>query len=263
MTKSITLKVAEAYHRDVGRGTARFSQDLMTGMGVKNDDVVEIQGKISICAVAQPTQSSDHSDIIRIDGNLRSKLGVEVDDKVVVKKTEVRPAKRVTMAPSKRIQLVGGPQYLLRNRLGRPIVKGERLRVEMISSSLGFVVVSTTPRGPVVVTTDTNLKILEEPLDELSVREVAYEDIGGLAKEIRMVREMIELPLRHPELFQKLGINPPTCVLLHGPPGTGKTLIARAVASKTDANFISVKGPELISKWVGECKSPITKVTGI
>lgn len=260
MTKSITLKVAEAYHRDVGRGTARFSQDLMTDLGVKNDDVVEIQGKTSICAVAQPIRSSDHSDIIRIDGNLRSNLGVGVDDKVVVKKTEVKPARRVTVAPSKRIRLVGGPQYLLRNLLGRPIVKGERLRVDMISSSLGFVVVSTTPRGPVVVTTDTNLKILEEPLDELSIREVAYEDIGGLAKEIRMVREMVELPLRHPELFQKLRIDPPKGVLLHGPPGTGKTLIARAVASETDANFINISGPEITSKYYGESEKRLREI---
>jgi len=260
MTKTITLKVAEAYHRDVGRGIARLGQGEMAEMGIVSGSVVEIQGKMSVCAVALPTHSKDDPAFIRIDGNLRGNLEVGIDDKVLVKKTETKPARRMVVAPTRKIRLVDGPQYLLRTLLGRPIVRGERLRVEMISSSLGFVVVSTSPRGPVVVTPDTNIKILEETLDELKVREISYEDIGGLAKEIRMVREMIELPLRHPELFQKLGIDPPKGVLLHGPPGTGKTLIARAVASETEASFMNISGPEITSKFYGESEKRLREI---
>ncbi len=260
MNKTITLKVAEAYHRDVGRGIARLSQDLISEMGVEGGGVVEIQGKKSIYAVAWQASTKDSADVVRIDGNLRSNLGVGIDDKVAVKKSEARPAKRVVVAPTTQTRLIGGPQYLHRMLLGRPIVKGEQLKVEMISSSLGFVVVSTAPKGPVVVTSDTEIKILKDTLEEMAVRDVSYEDIGGLSREIRMVREMIELPLRHPEIFQKLGIRPPQGLLLHGPPGTGKTLIARAVASETEANFMSMSGPEITSKFYGESEKRLREI---
>ena len=260
MNKTITLKVAEAYHRDVGRGIARLAQDLISEMGVEGGGVVEIQGKKSIYAVAWQASPKDSTDVIRIDGNLRSNLGIGIDDKVAVKKSEARPAKRIVVAPTTRTRLIGGPQYLLRILLGRPIVKGEQLRVDMISSSLGFVVVSTVPKGPVVVAAETEIKILKETLEEMAVRDVSYEDIGGLSREIRMVREMIELPLRHPEIFQKLGIRPPQGLLLRGPPGTGKTLIARAVASETEANFISMSGPEITSKFYGESEKRLREI---
>jgi len=139
-------------------------------------------------------------------------------------------------------------------------VKGEQLKIEMISSALGFVVVSTAPKGPVVVAAETEIKILKDTLEEMAVRDVSYEDIGGLAEEIRMVREMIELPLRHPELFERLGIRPPQGLLLFGPPGTGKTLIARAVASETEANFISISGPEITSKFYGESEKRLREI---
>jgi transitional endoplasmic reticulum ATPase len=260
MNKTITLKVAEAYHRDVGRGIARLSLDLIRDMGVEGGGVVEILGKKSIYAVAWQASPKDSPDIIRIDGNLRSNLGVGIDDKVAVAKSEARPAKRIVVAPTTRTRLIGGPQYLHRTLLGRPIVKGEQLKVEMISSSLGFVVVSTAPKGPVVVAAETEIKILKETIEEMAVRDVSYEDIGGLAREIRMVREMIELPLRHPEIFQKLGIRPPQGLLLFGPPGTGKTLIARAVASETEANFISISGPEITSKFYGESEKRLREI---
>ena len=260
MESIITLKVAEAYHRDVGRGIARLSQDHILQMGVEGGGIVEIQGKRNVYAVAWQASPKDPSDQIRIDGNLRSNLGVGVDERVSVRKSEARPAKRVVVAPTTRTRLVGGAQYLLRILLGRPIVKGEQLKVEMISSSLGFVVVSTAPKGPVVVTSETDIKILKDTLEEMAVRDVSYEDIGGLAKEIRMVREMIELPLRHPEIFSRLGIQPPQGLLLHGPPGTGKTLIARAVASETEANFVSLSGPEVTSKFYGESEKRLREI---
>jgi len=260
MNKTITLRVAEAYHRDVGRGIARLSSDLIREMGVEGGGVLEILGKKSIYAVAWQASPKDSPDVIRIDGNLRSNLGVGIDDKVAVKKSEARPAKRIVVAPTTKTRLIGGPQYLQRILLGRPIVKGEQLKVEMISSSLGFVVVSTAPKGPVVVAAETEIKILKETLEEMAVRDVSYEDIGGLSREIRMVREMIELPLRHPEIFQKLGIRPPQGLLLFGPPGTGKTLIARAVASETEANFINISGPEITSKFYGESEKRLREI---
>jgi len=143
---------------------------------------------------------------------------------------------------------------------GRPIGTGEPLKIGVISSALGFVVVGTAPKGPVVVAAETEIKILKDTLEEMAVRDVSYEDIGGLAEEIRMVREMIELPLRHPELFERLGIRPPQGLLLFGPPGTGKTLIARAVASETEANFISISGPEITSKFYGESEKRLREI---
>jgi len=203
MNKTITLKVAEAYHRDVGRGIARLAQDLIGEMDLEGGAVVEIQGKKTTAyAVVWQSSSKEAKDVIRIDGNLRGYLGVGIDDRVAVRKSEARPAKRVVVAPTTRTRLIGGPQYLLRTLLGRPVVKGEQLRIEMISSSLGFVVVSTAPKGPVVVAAETEIKILKETLEEMAVREISYEDIGGLTMEIRMVREMIELPLRHPRYFR-------------------------------------------------------------
>ena len=175
---------------------------------------------------------------------------------------EAKPARKIVLAPTRQIRLIGGPQYLLRMLEGRPVVKGEQIRVEMINNSLSLVVVSTVPSGPVIITNDTIISITRETLEELPlhVREISYEDIGGLSREIRDIREMIEVPLRHPELFAKLGINPPRGVLLHGPPGTGKTLIARAVASETDANFISISGPEVVSKFYGESEERLRQI---
>lgn len=255
MNEEIALRVAEAYHRDAGKSIARISLDMIKSLGLKNGEVVEIQGRNKVCAVAWPGNPGDAPDIIRIDGNLRSNLGVGIDDKVIVRRTEVKPARRVLLSPTRSVRLIGGPQYLLRVLEGRPVIKGEQIRIDMITNSLVMVVVSTTPSGPVVITRDTVINITSEQIEGFQFRDVTYEDIGGLGREIRAIREMVELPLRHPEIFQKLGITPPKGVLLHGPPGTGKTLIARAVASETDATFIAISGPEIMSRFYGEMSS--------
>ncbi|KAF5419395.1 MAG: transitional endoplasmic reticulum ATPase, partial [Candidatus Methanocomedens sp.] len=195
------------------------------------------------------------NDLIRIDGNIRNNAGTSLDDKVNIKKAEAKEAKRVTLAPTQAIRLVGGAQYIHRLLEGRPISKAQQIRVETVSNPLNFVVLSTTPTGPVFVGKSTIINLKDEIVDESKLKgspKTTYEDIGGLRREIELVREMIELPLRHPELFQKLGIDPPKGVLLHGPPGTGKTLIAKAVANETDANFVSISGPEIMSKYYGE-----------
>jgi transitional endoplasmic reticulum ATPase len=254
MSGSVTLKVIEAYHRDAGKGVARLSPENMLSLGVSNGEVVEVEGKSKVYAVAWHSKPGDPADSIRIDGSTRSNLGVSIDNKVNVSRADARAARKIVVAPNRQIRLIGGPQYLLRMLEGRAVVKGEQLKIDMINSSLGLAVVSTIPAGPVLITNETIVNITRETMEELSlqVRDISYEDIGGLSREIREIREMIEVPLRHPELFEKLGIKPPRGVLLHGPPGTGKTLIARAVASETEANFISISGPEVVSSFYGE-----------
>jgi transitional endoplasmic reticulum ATPase len=259
---TLQLRVAEAYHKDAGKGVARIGPSLFSALSLENGGVVEIKGKDKVYAIAWPGTPEDPQDLIRIDGNTRANLGVGIDSKVAVSRAEARPARKITVAPTRQIRLMGGPQYLLRMLQGRAVVKGEMIRVEMINSTLNMAVVSTLPAGAVLVTTDTIISITRETLEELalSVRDISYEDIGGLSREIREIREMIEIPLRHPELFSRLGINPPRGVLLHGPPGTGKTLIARAVASETDANFISISGPEIVSKFYGESEQRLRQI---
>jgi len=259
---SLQLRVAEAYHKDAGKGVARIGAAAMVALGMENGGVVEITGKDKVYAIVWPGTPEDPSDIIRIDGNTRANLGVGIDNKIQVSRAQARPARKIVVAPTRPIRLMGGPQYLLRMLDGRAVVKGEMLRVEMINNTLNLAVVSTMPTGPVLITQDTIISITRETLEELAlqVRDISYEDIGGLSREIREIREMIEVPLRHPELFSKLGINPPRGVLLHGPPGTGKTLIARAVASETDANFVSISGPEVVSKFYGESEGRLRQI---
>jgi len=259
---SVQLRVAEAYHKDAGKGVARIGAAAMASLSLENGGVVEIKGKDKLYAIAWPGNPEDSEDLIRIDGNTRANLGAGIDSKVAVSRAQARPARKIVVAPTRPIRLMGEPAYLLRMLQGRAVVKGEMLRVEMINSSLNLAVVSTMPGGAVLVTPETIISITRETLEELAlhVREISYEDIGGLAKEIREIREMIEVPLRHPELFSRLGINPPRGVLLYGPPGTGKTLIARAVAGETDANFISISGPEIVSKFYGESEQRLRQI---
>ncbi|HUS75373.1 MAG TPA: CDC48 family AAA ATPase [Methanothrix sp.] len=259
---SLQLRISEAYHKDAGKGVARIGADALASLSLENGGVVEIKGKDKVYAIAWPGNPDDPQDLIRIDGNTRANLGAGIDSKVVVTRAEARPARKIIVAPTRQIRLMGGPQYLLRMLQGRAVVKGEMLRVEMINNSLNLAVVSTMPAGAVLVTAETIISITRETLEELAlhVRDISYEDIGGLSREIREIRGMIEVPLRHPELFSRLGINPPRGVLLHGPPGTGKTLIARAVASETDANFISISGPEIVSKFYGESEQRLRQI---
>jgi transitional endoplasmic reticulum ATPase len=263
MNEKVTLRVAEAHHRDAGRDIARIDRDIMEKLGILSGDVILVIGKEKACAIAGPGYPEDQGqELIRIDGNTRTNARVGIDDKVFVQKTAVLQASRVVLAPTQQVRLVGGPQYLQRVLEGRPLMKGQRLRVETVSNPLSFIVVSTQPPGPVVVTRNTSLVMREQVIEEVEMHttHLTYEDIGGLRREIGLIREMIELPLRHPELFQKLGIDPPKGVLLHGSPGTGKTMIAKAVANETDANFVSISGPEIMSKYYGESEKQIREI---
>lgn len=260
-TRETVLRVAEAYHQDAGRGIARVDMETMKRMGLVSGDVVEIEGKQVASAIVWPGHPSDTGKaILRIDGNIRANAGVAIDERVRIRKVEAKDARRIVIAPTQPIRIMGGDKYIQRILEGRPVVKGQRLRIEMLGNPLTFVVVSTTPPGVVLCKRDTQIQLREEPAEHLKVPTVTYEDIGGLKRELSLVREMIELPLRHPELFQKLGIDPPKGVLLFGPPGTGKTLIAKAVASETDANFMAVSGPEIMSKYYGESEKHLRDI---
>ncbi|MEM0332552.1 MAG: CDC48 family AAA ATPase [Archaeoglobaceae archaeon] len=260
----VVLKVAEAYYRDVGRGIARVDPEIMENYNLQSGDVIEIVGKTSsIPAIVWPGYPDDRGKrTIRIDGSLRSNLGVSIDDKVRVRKVAAKPAEKITIAPTEPIRLVGGEGYLLRLLEGRPVTKGQKIRIEVFGNVLTFVITATKPAGVVIVGRETEVELKEKPEEEIkrTVPNVSYEDIGGLKRELKLVREMIELPLKHPELFERLGIEPPKGVLLYGPPGTGKTLIAKAVANEVNAHFIPISGPEIMSKFYGESEQRLREI---
>ncbi|MGZ5539722.1 MAG: CDC48 family AAA ATPase, partial [Halobacteriota archaeon] len=242
---------------------ARIDMDTMRQLGLVSGDIIEITGHNRAAAIVWPAYPEDRGlGIIRIDGNIRGNAHVGIDDKVVIRKAKSNAAAKITLAPTQPVRIVGGEEYLMRFLEGRPVQKGEMLRVEMLGNPITFVITATQPAGIVIAGKSTQITLKEKPtvVAERSISHVTYEDIGGLKRELGMVREMIELPLRHPEIFQKLGIDPPKGVLLYGPPGTGKTLIAKAVANETDAYFINISGPEIMSKFYGESEQHLREL---
>ena len=251
------VTVKEAAHDDAGRGIARLSIEVMKKLGLVSGDVIEIQGKKKAAAIVWPGFAQDTgSAILRIDGNIRGNASTGIDEKVKIRKSEAEYAKRLVIQPTQPIRLVGGEQYLARVLRGRSVIEGQTVRVDVIGNSITLVIAKVVPKGIAIVTDDTEIELKEEPYKpeegKQEVSDIHYEDIGGLGRELQLVREMIELPLRHPEIFERLGIQPPKGVLLYGPPGTGKTLIAKAVANEVDAHFITLSGPEIMSKYYGE-----------
>jgi len=251
------VTVKEAAHDDAGRGIARVSIDVMKKLGLVSGDVIEIQGKKKAAAIVWPGFQQDTGySILRIDGNIRGNLSTGIDEKVKIRKSEAEYAKKVVIQPTQPIRLVGGEQYLSRLLRGRAVFEGQTQRIDVIGNSITLCIAKVLPKGIAIVTDETDIELKEEPYKpeegKKEVSDIHYEDIGGLGRELQLVREMIELPLRHPEIFERLGIQPPKGVLLYGPPGTGKTLIAKAVANEVDAHFISLSGPEIMSKYYGE-----------
>ncbi|MDD1686903.1 CDC48 family AAA ATPase [Methanoregula sp.] len=251
------VTVKEAAHDDTGRGIARLSIEVMKKLGLVSGDVIEIQGKKKAAAIVWPGFAQDTGfALLRIDGNIRGNAGTGIDEKVRICKSEAEYAKKIVVQPTQPIRLVGGEQYLSRVLRGRPVIEGQAVRVDVIGNSITLIITKVAPKGMVIVTDDTEIELKEEAYKpeegKQEMSDIHYEDIGGLGRELQLVREMIELPLRHPEIFERLGIQPPKGVLLYGPPGTGKTLIAKAVANEVDAHFITLSGPEIMSKYYGE-----------
>ena len=274
----ITLKVAEALsQREIGQGIARMDPNAMKELGINERDLIEIKGERKTVAIALPSQTDIGLGVIRIDGLIRKNSGATIGGDIIVKKAQATEAKKVVLAPTENnLRVQGDVRGLFE---GKVMVQGDiigsQIRAPKPSMSgfnsifddlmdiapmkeIKFAVVSTNPKDIVIVGPNTEVEVYESPVDISKLEgvtnlvDVSYEDIGGLKEEVKKVREMIEIPLKRPEIFERLGIEPPKGVLMHGPPGTGKTLLAKAVASESDAHFIAINGPEIMSKYVGE-----------
>jgi len=285
--KARKLQVANTRPEDAGRGIARLSREAMQAIGLSEGEAVAIDGKRRTAAIAMRSYPEDHGlDVIRLDGLLRGNAGAASGDHVEVSRADTRPARRITLAPAqKNLRLHGTGDALKRTFNRRPFAAGdvistsvhapraygdgmpEELRAVLNLPAYGLqeirlIVVSTDPHGIVHMTPETEVILrptYEEP-SETRRLDITYDDIGGLGDTVDQIREMVELPLRHPELFQRLGIDPPKGVLLHGPPGTGKTLLARVIASETDASFFVINGPEILGKMQGESEERLRTV---
>jgi transitional endoplasmic reticulum ATPase len=264
LSNEIRLRVIEAKQRDAGRGKARINDAAMRALNIVAGELIEIKGKRTTASVAWPAYQEDQNkDSVRIDGLIRKNAGVAINEFVIVKKVNPKNAQTVVLAPiDMRLNVDQDFVNFVKSRLMEtPIVEGDSVFVVILGSAIPFVIVRARPHGVLRITSSTNLQVLSEPTTEKrGIPRVTYEDIGGLHEEIRRTREMIELPLRHPELFQRLGIEPPKGVLLHGPPGCGKTLLAKAVANESEANFHAINGPEIMSKFYGESEKRLREI---
>jgi transitional endoplasmic reticulum ATPase len=260
---ALILRVKDALKRDAARGIARLDIDLMKKLGVSTGDLISLKGKRRTVAKVMPGYTEDEEAvIIRVDGSTRGNAGVGIDDKVEVSKIEGKDASNVLLAPVEPIQLGGSEEYLGKVLEAFPVMEGDRIRFNFLGTIIEFVVAKVRPRAEAVVITPlTKVEVSEKTADVVKkAPRITYEDIGGLGDQIQRVREMMELPLRYPQLFEKLGVEPPKGILLHGPPGTGKTLIAKAVANETDAHFITLNGPEIMSKYYGESEARLREI---
>ena len=259
--QQVQLKVLEAYTRDVGRGVARIDYDAMDALDASTGDVIEIRGKRRTVAKCLPLYPSDEGrGIVRIDGLIRNNAGVAIGDMVTVKKVKAPPAEKVVVAPLEAVPPID-ERYLADALESVPVTKGDNVMIPYFGGRLTFQVVGLSPAAEAALITQRTVFVISEKGEALrGVPQVTYEDIGGLKDEIQKVREMIELPLRHPEIFEKLGVEAPKGVLLYGPPGTGKTLLAKAVATESNAHFIPISGPEIMSKFYGESEARLREI---
>lgn len=262
MSSEVILKVAEARSRDVGRSIVRIPVRIMKKLGIEPGDYVEIMGRKSAYAQVWPAYPEDEDkDIVRMDGIIRQNAGVGIGDTVKVRKASLKPAQRVVLAPTEPVRV--DPEYLKKQiLLGKPVARGQAIDVPFYGGAIRFVVVQVQPGPAAYVSIDTEVTVREEPAKEaeLTIPRVTWEDIGDLEDAKQKIRELVELPLRHPELFKHLGIEPPKGILLIGPPGTGKTLLAKAVANEANAYFVAINGPEIMSKYYGESEARLREI---
>ena len=258
------LRVAEARARDANRGIVRIDTEAMRQLGLTSGDVVEISGDKKTVALVWPGYESDAGKgLIRMDGFARNNAGVSIDDQVSVKKITVKMAERVVLGFTEPIRVMGIEGYLLEFLQGRVLTRGDSIPLNIMGTRVELIVTDLQPAAQaLIVGESTEIEVSEKVAKETpkGIQRVTYEDIGGLREEIQKVREIIELPLRHPELFVRLGVEAPKGVLLHGPPGTGKTLLAKAVANESNANFYTIGGPEIMSKFYGESEERLRDV---
>ena len=263
-----SLKVAEAEQSDVGRKIARVDPKVARQMDLSTGDALEISslGKKTTVLCWPARENDAGKGLVRIDGYLRNRLDVGINDSVEIKKVQSKSAEKVTLAPTEPLRIVGAEGYLQEYLLGNLLSTGDIFPLTIMGQRVDLVVISTNPSGPVLMEDFTEVTVSEESEKAVQVAKgedtssISYEDIGGIKNEVSRLREMIELPLRHPELFKRLGVEAPKGVLLHGPPGTGKTLLAKAVAHETNANFYTIGGPEIMSKFYGESEERLREI---
>ena len=262
----LSLQVAEALQLDVGHSIARIPSKIMYQLDLSEGDVVQIQAadkKEKAVALVKRAQSQDESlDIIRVDGSTRFNAGISLGEFVLLKKVVVNPAQSITLAPRQNVVFKDDPSHFFRHKLlGKPLRKNQSIIIHAMNTQWQFVVTKLSPGKVAIVNKNTKIIVSDQASsDAHKIPEVSYEDIGGLQEEIEKVREMVELPMKHPEVFERLGITPPKGVLLTGPPGTGKTLLAKAVASETDSHFLVINGPEIMSKFYGESEKKLREI---
>ncbi len=293
--RGVELRVAEAHQDDIGFNSVRIDTASMKEIGVRVGDYVEIEGNRKTVAVVERAYPSDlNLRLVRMDGTTRKNAKAAIGENITVRKADITEADVVNLAPVSNTSIKGGEELVGRLLNGRAVSKGDLVTVGNSNkggsmgsifgedlfnaffqgggfpggaffglSEFRFVVTATSPKGNVLITEDTEINISLEPVkmsEETRVKHISYEDVGGLSDAVGKIREMVEMPLKHPEIFMRLGITPPKGVLLYGPPGTGKTLLARAVADESDAHFISINGPEVMSKWVGDAEKKLREL---
>ena len=265
MSKEVVLRVQDSDPSHVGRNIITLDYETKHLLNLTSGDIVEIEGTKKTAAIVWPARSEDENKkLIRMDNFIRHNAGVSLGDVVKVRAADLKEGKEVVLAPIEEVRVIasGYNRILKKTFLGRPLTKGDLVWVSVFGSGFIYKVVNTKPAGLIRVNDATNFILKEQPVKESASAfgAIAYEDIGGLKEQITKVRDMIELPMRHPELFRKLGIVPPKGILLFGPPGTGKTLLAKAVVNETNAHFISINGPEILSKYVGEAEQKLRQI---
>ena len=256
------MRVGEAKQRDIGKKRARIGPDAMDYLQVTPGDVIQINAKKSTCAIVWPTDEDEkYPDTIRIDGQTRKNLDVALSDVVEIKKIITKPAKSVTLMPvADQVTVDKEFTDFVKNRLkGLPLSLGDEISVMILGNAMEFKIEKISPKGVVRIERTTNLTILSEVSEDKKSR-ITYEEVGGLQEEIKVMREIVELPLRHPELFVRLGIEPHSGILLYGPPGCGKTLLAKVLASESDATMYSINGPEIMNKYYGETEAKLRDI---
>ncbi len=262
--ENITLKIAEAPQNLVGRGIAVVDPKVIQDNGWQSGDVIEISGKKRTFAKLWPGQTVDYGrGLLRIDGYIRASIGAGLDDRVKIKKADAKPATSLILYPTEPLRIVGAESYLTQLMEGRVVNQGANITINIMGRRIDLIIAKAEPKADaVIINRNTRIQFTDKAprKTQKNIPNITYEDIGGLDKEIARVREMIELPLKHPELFERLGVEAPKGVLLHGPPGTGKTLLAKAVANETQANFYHIGGPEIMSKFYGESEGKLREI---
>jgi len=263
MKNTIKLKVMEAQEEYVGKNIVTLNISVKQKLNIVSGDIIEIDGKKTTTAQVWPENTSSQENIIRMDQYIRQNSGVSIGDFVEIQKIDPPNATQITLSPVKEVKFMYDNYDLVvkKNFLGRSFVSGDNVMINLFGTGYLFVITNTTPKGPVVLSEATNLTIHTKPKQKIQTKQIiGYEDVGGLKKEIESIREMVELPIKYPDFFKKLNITPPKGVLLYGPPGTGKTLLARAISTELNAKFISIDGPQIMAKFVGEAEEKIRKI---